>query len=399
MKRLTALLLSAILLLTGCAGNDSSSAILESFSQSTTTTTTTATTTTQTTTTAQSTQDTTTVPEFAGMNDPALLQYTEDAVYAELTQCLESDNYIVENIVSSYISQEYLDELQFNSQSNIYFGYTTAEVNEAYQGSKYVFSVDNEGQTIVKEFETIEEEITKQIIRNVAIGAGVILVCVTVSYVTKSKIPTMINAIFTVSALNAQQLALSSGILGGISSGIVKAYQTGNVKEALKSAAVGASEGFKWGAIIGAIEGGTSKLLSIFRSSRIIRTPRQSEIDVFNQTANAVQQVAFLNGKVVNINTEGSTRPDVAVKNLDGTYKAIEVKNYDLKVGLSSMISKLKAQISDRIQHLPIGSTQEIVLDVRGRNYSTQFIKSVIAKIRDVLDAIYPNIPIRVLRY
>ena len=71
-----------------------------------------------------------TVPDFKGMNDPALLPYIEDTLYQELVGSLNSDEYFVENVSAIYISQEYLDELAFNSQANIFFGYTLAELDE-----------------------------------------------------------------------------------------------------------------------------------------------------------------------------------------------------------------------------------------------------------------------------
>ena len=61
---------------------------------------------------------------FSGLSDPALLRYVEDCVYATLVEKLDSDSFFVENVSAIYISKEYLDELAYNSQANIYFGYT-----------------------------------------------------------------------------------------------------------------------------------------------------------------------------------------------------------------------------------------------------------------------------------
>ena len=67
--------------------------------------------------------------------------------------------------------------------------------------------------------------------------------------------------IFAVSATTAKTMALSSATFGAIVSGIVRGYQTGDVKEALEAAAVGATEGFKIGAITGALSGGAAETL------------------------------------------------------------------------------------------------------------------------------------------
>ena len=125
------------------------------------------------------------VPEagFSGMNDPNLLRYTEDTIYENLVATLDSDEYFVENVSAVYISQEYIDELAYNSQANIYFGYTLQELAEQFQGKKYIFTLGDDGSTIVTEFEEYDDTYDRAL-KNVAIGTGVILVCVTVSVVT-----------------------------------------------------------------------------------------------------------------------------------------------------------------------------------------------------------------------
>lgn len=70
---------------------------------------------------------------------------------------------------------------QYNSQENIYFGYTLSELANQFQGKKFVFSVDD-GKTVVNEFQEYDDTYD-QIIKNVAVGTGVILICVTVSAV------------------------------------------------------------------------------------------------------------------------------------------------------------------------------------------------------------------------
>ena len=117
------------------------------------------------------------VPEagFSGMNDPNLLRYTEDAIYENLVATLDSDEYFVENVSAVYISQEYIDELAYNSQANIYFGYTLQELAEQFQGKKYIFTLGDDGSTIVTEFEEYDDTYDRAL-KNVAIGTGVILV-------------------------------------------------------------------------------------------------------------------------------------------------------------------------------------------------------------------------------
>ena len=44
--------------------------------------------------------------------------------------------------------KEYLDELAFNSQENVYFGYTLSELNAQFQGEKYIFTLGENNETV-----------------------------------------------------------------------------------------------------------------------------------------------------------------------------------------------------------------------------------------------------------
>lgn len=204
---------------------------------------------------------------FSGMNDPNLLRYTEDTIYENLVATLDSDEYFVENVSAVYISQEYIDELAYNSQANIYFGYTLQELAEQFQGTKYIFTLGDDGSTIVTEFEEYDDTYDRAL-KNVAIGTGVILVCVTVSVVSAGLGAPAVSMIFSVAAQSGTKMALSGGIMGGIAAGIVTGVQTGDMDEALKAAALAGSEGFKWGAISGALAGGASEAIALKGATR-----------------------------------------------------------------------------------------------------------------------------------
>jgi len=204
------------------------------------------------------------VPEagFSGMNDPNLLRYTEDTIYENLVTALDSDEYFVENVSAIYISQEYIDELAYNSQANIYFGYTLQELSEQLQGKKYVFTLGDDGTTIVTEFEDYDDTYDHAL-KNVAIGTGVILVCVTVSVVSGGLGAPAVSMIFAASAKTGTIMALSGGSIGGISAGIVTGIRTGDMDEALKAAALAGSEGYKWSAFSGAVSGGIGQTVAL----------------------------------------------------------------------------------------------------------------------------------------
>lgn len=201
------------------------------------------------------------IPDFQDLDDPALLQYVEDDVYSELVDSLDSDEYFVENVSAVYVSNEYLEELAFNSQSNIFFGYTLEELDEQFQGTRYVFTLAEDGSTGVEPFGAYDDTY-ERVIKNVAVGAGVILLCVTVSVVTAGSAPA-VSMIFAASAKTGTAFALSSGGLGGVSAGVVKGIQTGDFDEAIKAGALAGSEGFKWGAISGAVGGGATEAIGL----------------------------------------------------------------------------------------------------------------------------------------
>lgn len=187
---------------------------------------------------------------FSGMNDPRLLRYTEGVIYESLVATLDSEEYFVENVSAIYISQEYIDELAYNSQANIYFGYTLRELAEEFQGRKYVFTLGDDGTTIVTEFEDYDDTYDRAL-KNVAVGTGVILLCVTVSVVSAGLGAPTVSIFFAAAAKGATIEAISDGAISGISAGIVTGMQTGDMSEALKAAALAGSEEFKWSAISG----------------------------------------------------------------------------------------------------------------------------------------------------
>ena len=204
--------------------------------------------------------------EFSGLDDENLQRYIKDTLYTAFVEDLNSDQYYVENVDTKYISKEYLKELAANSKENIYFGYTLSALEQQFQGTKYVFTVGDDGHTIVHAFEDYDDTYD-QVVQNVAIGTGVILVCVTVSAVTGGAAPA-VSMVFAVSAKTAAGAAVSGGVIGGSMAGISTAISTGDVSKAIDAAALGGSEGFKWGAIGGAVTGGAGEFSALRGATR-----------------------------------------------------------------------------------------------------------------------------------
>ena len=199
---------------------------------------------------------------FGGLNDPALLTYVENSVYENLIAEFDSDDYLVEKVDAIYLSEEYIEELAYNSKSNVFFGFTLADLEEEFQGTRYVFTLGDDGQTTVVPLQEVYDDTYDQIIKNVAIGSGVILVCVTVSVATAGAAPA-VSVIFAASATTGTAFALQSGALSFATAAIARGYQTHDMDQALKAGALAASEGFKWGAISGAVIGGGKEAFAL----------------------------------------------------------------------------------------------------------------------------------------
>lgn len=240
MKRLIALFLSLTMVLTGCSKPQTQNPASESTIN----------------TVSAPAEWVEVLPEFDSLSDENLLLEVENLVYRETVEALDSEEYVVENVSAVYLSKEYLEEAAFNSQSNVYFGYTLAELDEIFQGTRYIFTLGDDGTTAVQELQVIDDHTAETMLRNIAIGTGVILVCVTVSVVSAGAGAPAVSIIFAASATTAKTMAVSSAAFGGISAGVVRGIETGDFDEAMEAAALGAAEGFKWGSVSGAVIGG-----------------------------------------------------------------------------------------------------------------------------------------------
>ena len=261
--------------------------------------------------------------KFTGMSDVTLLPYIEDTVYTQLINDLSSTDYFVEDVSAVYVSQEYLQELAYNSQTNVFFGYSLAELDEYFEGTRYVFTLGDDGQTTVEPLQVVNDDTYDQILKNVAIGTGVILVCVTVSVVTAGTgTAPAVSMIFAVAAKTGATCALSGAAISGVSAAVVKGYQTGDMSEALKAGALGASQGYKIGAISGALTGGAAETFGLIRATGNGLTMNQAaliqreskyplnlirefhSVEEYNVFKNAGLQPHMINGKLALVRSD-----------------------------------------------------------------------------------------------
>lgn len=346
--------------------------------------------------------------DFDSLDDPAFLQYLEDSVYANLESEFAGSEavYQIDDISVTFISREYLEETAYNSKANIFFGYTLAQIDEVFQGEKYVFTLSDKGETVVQEFLEFPDDTYNRIIKNVLIGTGVILICVTVTVATMGaaspaalaastgvlSTTAKVNMIFAASASKAISFAASGAVFAGTTKLVTRGVETGwDLDVMTESAALSASEGFKWGAISGAIIGGSQEALTIHHASRGPITPTEAEQAALDYYGGS-EQITYYEGHIAEYGTPNAVRPDVVVGN-----EAIEVKRYDLVHCMERLKDTLYKQVSKRNIHLPEGMTQRIVLNVEGRGYTTQFVQEKVYELQRHLWSIYPDIPIDVM--
>lgn len=265
--------------------------------------------------------------ENLDLSDERLQQYLKDRIYQEAINSFDSDQYIIDNIETIYYSKEYIDNLAYNSLENVYFGFTQAELNQQFAGKKYVFTLGENGETTVEEVQSYEDNTTEEVLKNVAIGSGVLLVSVTVSTTTMGVAPA-VGMIFAVGAKTGTAMAISGGAIGGISAGVLKGYQTGNFEDAVKAAAVGASDGFKWGAITGALSGGASETWGLFKATKnglsmnevaLIQRESQYPLDVIKQFKSTKEYKIY---RKANLRTQMVDGKLALVRDIDLQYKS-----------------------------------------------------------------------------
>ncbi|MDZ5609880.1 WXG100 family type VII secretion target [Bacillus pseudomycoides] len=90
------------------------------------------------------------------------------------------------------------------------------------------------------------------------------------------------------------------------------------------------------------------------------------------------EQVAFKDRQEVSRYTKGSTRPDFHV---DG--HSVELKNYDIstKSKRTNLVNVIVKQLNDRDIHLPQGTRQTVIIDIRGQIVTNEILKEIRAGI------------------
>ena len=105
---------------------------------------------------------------------------------------------------------------------------------------------------------------------------------------------------------------------------------------------------------------------------------RESEDVVSDMYPAHRDQVSFVDGNEVPYATPGSTRPEgYAVGG------SLEVKNYNVQTaaGRSALVRNVTQQAIERATHLPPGTQQRLIIDVRGQEISNELRQQLVERI------------------
>ncbi len=123
------------------------------------------------------------------------------------------------------------------------------------------------------------------------------------------------------------------------------------------------------GAVSGAVESGSKGGSATSRP-----TWRQSELDAATDFPGYADQKSFINGKEVSYGTKGSVRPDYYKEGF-----SVDIKNYNIEnaSGRSNLARNIEKQYYQRIENLPNGTKQSVMIDIRGQSVSDEVLSEL----------------------
>ena len=103
-------------------------------------------------------------------------------------------------------------------------------------------------------------------------------------------------------------------------------------------------------------------------------TWRQSELDAATDFPGYADQKSFINGKEVSYGTKGSVRPDYYKEGF-----SVDIKNYNIEnaSGRSNLARNIDKQYYQRIENLPNGTKQSVMIDIRGQSVSDEVLSEL----------------------
>ena len=196
---------------------------------------------------------------------PRLPHKTKNASFTadelpELVESMDFGEFVeIESVSAVYISQEYVEELAYNSIDNFIMGYSATELS-VLDNEAWFFSYDNGeiGISVVDRNAAYGDYVSANLpkeqsnaLRNLAIGGGVILLCCTLSVFG--------GPVLSCIALSAAKGAalgslVGAAVYGGVSAATYRISE-GTWDGALEAMIEPMSEGFLVGSITGALTG------------------------------------------------------------------------------------------------------------------------------------------------
>ena len=197
-------------------------------------------------------------------------------------ESLDSSEYpvLVEDVAIQYMSKEYYEELEFNSQENVYFGYTDKKLLEMFDTSEYSFTVNQLGTTVAElDPRPFDTKVFEKSIKNVAVGSGVIIVCASISVVLSGGATTPM-AVMMVVGETASEAAIAAAISGVVTAGVSKINGKNNT-EILEDSMLASSEAFKYSAFFS----GASKILTSSKKFISTRSYTKGDVEITPENA------------------------------------------------------------------------------------------------------------------
>lgn len=155
---------------------------------------------------------------FTGINDPALRDYLSEKITLLLGDTLSEDMEVV-SVETKYLSKEYLEELRYNSEMNVFFGYTAAELSEMLSGDMVYLTIDQDGEVSAQEVQEGEKkDYLQKLIHIVSDPRSIMLISVVLKKVHTGN--PIADVILSVCADTAEEYAASGDVLSSVVSGL-----------------------------------------------------------------------------------------------------------------------------------------------------------------------------------
>ena len=155
---------------------------------------------------------------FTGISDPALRDYLSEKITSLLGDTLSEDMEVV-SVETKYLSKEYLEELRYNSEMNVFFGYTAAELSEMLSGDMVYLTIDQDAEVSAQEVQEGEKkDYLQKLIQIVSDPRSIMLISVVLKKVHTGN--PIADVILSVCADTAEEYAASGDVLSSVVSGL-----------------------------------------------------------------------------------------------------------------------------------------------------------------------------------